>query len=53
VQEFVSGTKFEIELWIAEDTDEQGASLRIVNAFEELSLLFSFPVVDLSSSLCF
>jgi len=51
VQEFVCGTDIEIELLIAEDIEEQGASLRIVNTFKQFSSLFSFTVVGLSSSL--
>jgi len=51
VQEFACGTDIEIELSIAQDTYEHGASMRIVHTFKQYSWLFSFTTAGISSSL--
>ena len=53
MHEFLSGTDNEIDLFFAEDIEEQGASCGITNTLEQFSSFFSVSFTGLSSPLDF
>lgn len=51
MDEFLSGTDNEIDLFFADDIEEEGASCEIANTPEQFSSLFSVTLIGLSSPL--